>query len=119
MENDRHSAPFLKRFRKGFRQWMAVLPFIGISLILFTVFSLYPQIKNIYIALTDYNIMPGTPHPFVGLRNFQKIFTDIGTEGSDASFFLAFLPEQLPGGRHHGSGPADSRRVCGPVDQPN
>lgn len=87
MENDRHSAPFSERFHKGFRQWMAVLPFIGISLILFTAFSLYPQIKNIYIALTDYSIMPGTPHPFVGLQNFQKIFTDIGTEGSDASFF--------------------------------
>lgn len=75
------------RFRKGLRQWIAVLPFIGVPLILFIAFCLYPQIKNIYIALTEYSIMPGAAHPFVGLENFRKIFTDITSEGSDANYF--------------------------------
>ena len=39
------------RFRKGLRQWAAVLPFITVGLVLFITFVLYPQIKNIYIAL--------------------------------------------------------------------
>lgn len=78
---------FSSRFRKGVKEWMAVLPFIGVSLVLFFIFTLYPQIKNIYIALTDYSIMPGTAHPFVGFENFKKIFTDISTEGSDANYF--------------------------------
>ena len=47
------------RFRRGLRQWAAVLPFISVGLMLFVVFVLYPQIKNIYIAFTDYSIMPG------------------------------------------------------------
>ena len=54
------------RFRKGLRQWIAVLPFITVGLVLFVTFVLYPQIKNIYIAFTDYSIMPGSETPFVG-----------------------------------------------------
>jgi len=85
------AAPFAVRFRKGIKQWMAVLPFIGISFVLFAIFTLYPQIKNFYISLTNYSIMPGTPHPFVGLQNFKAIFTNMTVEGSDANYFwLAF-----------------------------
>lgn len=82
---------FSVRFRKGLRQWLAVLPFLAVGLTLFTMFVLYPQIKNIYIALTEYNIMPGSENKFVGLANFKQMFTDAGTKGSDAHFlWMAF-----------------------------
>ncbi len=75
------------RYTTGLKQWIEVLPFIGIPLVLFTVFVLYPQIKNLYIATTDYSILPGTKHPFIGLANFKKIFTDITVKGSDGYYF--------------------------------
>jgi multiple sugar transport system permease protein len=79
------------RFLTGLREWMDVIPFIGVGLILFGTFVLYPQIKNIYIALTDYSIMPGAENPFVGLGNFKRAFTDMSVLGSDANYFwLAF-----------------------------
>ena len=39
---------FKKRFNKGTKQWLEVLPFIGISLVLFLGFILFPHIKNLY-----------------------------------------------------------------------
>ena len=57
--------PLSERFSKGLKQWLAVLPFLAVGMTLFIVFVLYPQIKNIYIALTNYSIMPGSENPFV------------------------------------------------------
>lgn len=80
-----------ERFSKGLKQWLAVLPFLAVGMTLFIVFVLYPQIKNIYIALTNYSIMPGSENTFVGISNFAKMFKDISTKGSDAYFFwIAF-----------------------------
>lgn len=82
---------FAVRFRRGLKEWLEVLPFIGGGLVLFAVFCLYPQIKNVYIAVTNYSIMPGTKHPFVGLQNFQHIFANASQIGSDSYYFwLAF-----------------------------
>lgn len=75
------------RFRKGLRQWAAVLPFITVGLVLFVTFVLYPQIKNIYIAFTDYSIMPGAETPFVGFANFQRAFEGMFERGTDAYYF--------------------------------
>jgi multiple sugar transport system permease protein len=72
---------------KGLRQWIEVFPFIGVGLLTFTVFVLFPHLKNIYIALTDYSIMPGAPNPFIGLENFKRAFVDVGKRGSDAYYF--------------------------------
>ena len=83
--------PLSERFSKGLKQWLAVLPFLAVGMTLFIVFVLYPQIKNIYIALTNYSIMPGSENTFVGISNFAKMFKDISTKGSDAYFFwIAF-----------------------------
>lgn len=79
--------PLKKRFEKGVKEWIAVLPFLTIGTVLFIVFVLYPQIKNIYIALTNYSIMPGAENAFVGLDNFKRMFTGIRVKGSDAYFF--------------------------------
>lgn len=79
------------RFIRGLKQWLAVLPFLAVGMTLFIVFVLYPQIKNIYIALTDYSIMPGSKNEFVGLDNFANMFRNVTVKGSDANFFwLAF-----------------------------
>ena len=87
----RAKAPWGKRFRKGFKQWMDVLPFIGVGMILFFAFVLYPQIKNLFIAVTDYSIMPNAENPFIGLESFRRIFTDVTKKGTDGYFFwLAF-----------------------------
>ena len=75
------------RFRKGLRQWAAVLPFITVGLVLFITFVLYPQIKNIYIAFTDYSIMPGAETPFAGLSNIQRAFEGMFERGTDAYYF--------------------------------
>jgi multiple sugar transport system permease protein len=80
----------------GLKQWLEVLPFIGVGLLTFGVFVLFPHIKNVYIALTDYSIMPGAKNPFTGLTNFKRIFAGIGTKGSDAYYFwLAFRNNML------------------------
>jgi multiple sugar transport system permease protein len=72
-----------KNLSRGIKEWLDVLPFIGIGFILLAVFVIYPQIKNIYMAFTNYNIMPGQVSPWVGLLNFIKIF-------HDDNFLLAF-----------------------------
>ena len=83
--------PLSERFSQGLKQWLAVLPFLAVGMTLFIVFVLYPPIKNIYIALTNYSIMPGSENTFVGISNFAKMFKDISTKGSDAYFFwIAF-----------------------------
>lgn len=82
---------FSRRFKKGTRQWLEVLPFIGIGLVLFIAFVLYPQIKNIYIAVTDFSIMPGSENKFIGLANFKRALFGAGDVSSDSYFFwIAF-----------------------------
>ena len=49
---------FSRRFKKGIREWISVIPFLLIGTVLFILFVLYPQIKNIYISFTNYSIMP-------------------------------------------------------------
>lgn len=77
-------------FNKGFKEWLDAFPFIGLGIILLSVFVVYPQIKNIYMAFTNYNIMPGQPSEFVGLANFIRAFH------SD-KFWLAFRNTVLYG----------------------
>lgn len=80
-----------KRLEKGMKEWIAVLPFLSVGTVLFVVFVLYPQIKNIYISLTNYSIMPGAENRFVGLENYKRIFEGMHEKGSDAYFFwMAF-----------------------------
>jgi len=93
--------PLSERFSQGLKQWLAVLPFLAVGMTLFIVFVLYPQIKNIYIALTNYSIMPGSENTFVGISNFAKMFKDISTKGSDAYFFwIAVLIHNLKTGKN-------------------
>lgn len=82
---------FKKRLHKGTKQWLEVIPFIGIGIILFSVFVLFPQIKNLYMAVTDYSIMPGHVNNFMGLANFKRALFGFSEIGSDSYYFwMAF-----------------------------
>ena len=46
-----------KQIVKGINQWLHVLPFIGISLVLMGMFVFYPLCRNIQISFSDFNII--------------------------------------------------------------
>lgn len=74
------------RLAKGFRQWLEVSPFILIGMIFVGIFVIYPQLKNIWMSLTYYNVMNESQSVFAGLKNYLNAFT--GQES--ANFYLAF-----------------------------
>lgn len=51
-----------------------MLPFIAPALILMLMYVLYPLLKNIYISLTDFSILPNAANEFVGLENYRNVF---------------------------------------------
>lgn len=66
------ASPLQKLFRKTHRMgYFFVLP----NMVIFTIFILFPVLLNIYFALTGgVQIFP-KDRPFVGLQNFQQLFT--------------------------------------------
>lgn len=62
--------------RKGIKQWIQVLPFIGISLILMGTFIFYPLCRNIQISFTDFNVIGNSINKYVGLKNYLNMFGD-------------------------------------------
>lgn len=74
-----------KQRRENFEGFL----FIGAGLLLFCVFILYPQLKNIYIAFSEYSIIPGAENKFVGLKNFKDMLFSSGTYGNSDSFYVA------------------------------
>ncbi|OCN01486.1 ABC transporter permease [Clostridium sp. W14A] len=73
-------------FRKGVRQLIAVAPFILIGFVFVCIFVIYPQIKNVWMSLTEYNIMQPSNSVFVGIQNYAKAF--VGDEKD--KFWIAF-----------------------------
>jgi multiple sugar transport system permease protein len=67
---------FAQRFRKGWKQWAAVLPYIVLGVLGTAVFVIYPMIKNMIISFQDYSIMPNAANSFVGLDNYKLAFND-------------------------------------------
>lgn len=90
LENKSKNNKKNSHFKQKFKEWFEVLPFIGLGLVLLSVFVVYPQIKNIYMAFTNYNIMPGQPSEFVGFANFMRAF-------HSEKFWLAFRNTVLYG----------------------
>jgi multiple sugar transport system permease protein len=79
-------SPVSYKVKKGIKQWLEVSPFILTGMILVGIFVVYPQIKSLWMSLTDYNIMDPKSSPFIGLANYMK-----ATVGSEAPmFWLAF-----------------------------
>ncbi|WP_411676935.1 carbohydrate ABC transporter permease [Caproicibacter sp.] len=73
-------------FRKGARQLIAVAPFILVGFVFVCIFVIYPQIKNVWMSLTEYNIMQPSNSVFVGIQNYAKAF--VGDEKD--KFWIAF-----------------------------
>ena len=60
--------------------------FIGPAILLFLVFQLYPLVRGLLMAFTDYRALDPSTHGFFnfnGLANYREIF-------ADADFFMAF-----------------------------
>lgn len=68
--------PKKSKLMVGFKQWMAVLPFVALGFAGTAVFVIYPMIKNIIISFQDYSIMPNAKNAWVGFENYVKVFQD-------------------------------------------
>lgn len=84
----KNPAPKKKLNRKQ-RESLEAWAFIGIGFLLFTVFMLYPLIKNCIIAFMNYSINPNKPSTFIGFENFKKAFISDGILGESQKFYLA------------------------------
>lgn len=65
-----------KQIVKGINQWLHVLPFIGISLVLMGMFVFYPLCRNIQISFSDFNIIENSVTYYVGGKNYLSMFQD-------------------------------------------
>ena len=66
----------LRSWRKNRREWLTFLAFSAPNLLLFIVFTYYPVLYNAYLSLMSWDML--SPQPvFIGLRNFQRLFTDV------------------------------------------
>ncbi|MFA7109422.1 MAG: sugar ABC transporter permease [Sphaerochaetaceae bacterium] len=64
-----------EKISRGLNQWLEVLPYILPSLILVTLFVIYPLIRNIQISFFDYNILKNKTLDFIEFKNYKKLFT--------------------------------------------
>ena len=72
-----------------------VVPFLVPALILFGIWQLYPMLRVVGLAFTDYVVIGSAPTSFVGFRNFIEAFGDpLVRSGLARSlvFTLIFLP---------------------------
>ena len=86
------------RIRKGIRQWLQVLPFIGAGLVLMCLFVLYPLLRNILVSVSEYNLMTNTVGSFSGFANYIEMFRDpdyILALRNTALYTLITVPGQL------------------------
>lgn len=75
-----------RKLPKGVKQWLEVAPYIMIGFIFVCIFVIYPQLKNIWMSLTAYNVMDEANSVFIGLANYKKAF--LGSES--ANFYIAY-----------------------------
>jgi len=75
---DEDMSSFLRKYelgsrlarREAFSFYILILPWV----IGFLVFLAYPMLRSLYLSFTSYNLL--SPPEWVGLRNFQRIFSD-------------------------------------------
>jgi multiple sugar transport system permease protein len=56
--------------REAFTFYILILPWV----VGFLIFLAYPMLRSLYLSFTSYNLL--SPPEWVGLRNFQRIFSD-------------------------------------------
>lgn len=60
------------RFDRKGAPYFYIAPFF----ILFIVFGLFPLAYTAYVSLTDWNLIGGGEHTFIGLENYSRLFAD-------------------------------------------
>ncbi len=70
-----NSSPY-QSLKKGLKQWVAVLPFIGAALVLMGLFTIYPLIRNVQMSVHEFNIIRNETKNFIGLQNYIRMLTD-------------------------------------------
>jgi multiple sugar transport system permease protein len=86
----------LSRSRRGSRNVLVGLLFVSPWLLGFLVFTLYPVIASLYLSFTDYRVL--SPPRWVGLANYQSLFTDTDyfwPSLANTAFLLLELPLSL------------------------
>ena len=76
---------------KLYRNKLAIIIFIAPAMILFTAVLLVPICQAVYYSLCDWNALTGAK--FIGLKNFEKLFTDDNTMKialKNSLFFMLF-----------------------------
>ncbi len=61
--------------RREHREWLLFALFIGPNLLLFSVFTYWPLLYNVYLSMVRWDFLRPTM-PFVGLQNYISAFSD-------------------------------------------
>lgn len=80
------------------RSRWAGLAFIAPGFCLYALIILYPAVQALLMSLRDYNIVPGKPSPWIGLRHYWEAFHDHVLRRSfvNAAFYTAVtVPLQM------------------------
>jgi cellobiose transport system permease protein len=62
----------IDRFDTRFSPYVFVAPFF----VIFLVFGLFPILYTMYVSFTDWNLIGGGEHTFIGFDNYVKLFGD-------------------------------------------
>ncbi|MCL5997505.1 MAG: sugar ABC transporter permease [Chloroflexi bacterium] len=74
-------------------KWKIIIPFIVPGLILFTVFTMYPSLRGIYVSLFKWSGMSQNM-TYIGLDNFAKLFREL-TDPMDFYNLRTYLSHNL------------------------
>jgi len=90
--NRLNSNPLMLRLKKS--NLAVGYAFIGLFIIGFLAFILFPILYSLYLAFTDYNIL--SPAKWVGLENFKKMFAEDPFFWKSFQVTLQFAVVQVP-----------------------
>jgi multiple sugar transport system permease protein len=61
---------------KAIKQYVQVLPFLALGVVLTSIFVLYPLIKGVYISFFEYKVITPSQSLFLGWDNYIKVIHD-------------------------------------------
>ncbi len=75
------------RAAKGVKQFWSAAPYVTPALVIFVLFTYYPLARVMYFSFTDADFLKPVPN-FVGVANYQKMFSDHEFRSSLVTTFL-------------------------------
>lgn len=78
---------------RGLQKWKWVALFLAPSLVGLLIFIIYPIGSSLWLSLQDWNLL--SPPEFVGLANFQRLFSDAGFWNA-LRYTLTFIALYVP-----------------------